>query len=164
MEEWKQIIDYPNYDISNLGNVKNKITNIILKGNKRMDYKIVHLWKSFNDKSIKNTFYIHRLVAIHFIPNLENKPRIDHIDRNKLNNNMNNLRWVTVSQNAMNTKIPINNITGIKGVSYYNKKNKYVAELLINKKKIRKAFDIIEEAKQQRELWEIKYFGEYRSQ
>ena len=135
MEEWKQIIDYPNYDISNLGNVKNKITNIILKGNKRMDYKIVHLWKSFNDKSIKNTFYIHRLVAIHFIPNLENKPRIDHIDRNKLNNNMNNLRWVTVSQNAMNTKIPINNITGIKGVSYYNKKNKYVAELLINKKK-----------------------------
>ena len=36
--------------------------------------------------------------------------------------------------------------------------------LLINKKKIRKAFDIIEEAKQQRELWEIKYFGEYRSQ
>lgn len=48
------------------------------------------------------TFNIHRLVAEAFIPNPDDKPQIDHIDRNKENNNVENLRWVDQSENNYN--------------------------------------------------------------
>ena len=46
---------------------------------------------------------IHRLVALHFIKNPDNKPKVDHIDQNKQNNNKSNLRWATVRENCSNT-------------------------------------------------------------
>lgn len=46
----------------------------------------------------------HRLVAIQFIPNPDNLKFVDHIDRDKLNNNVENLRWVNRSQNMLNRK------------------------------------------------------------
>lgn len=49
-------------------------------------------------------YYIHRIVAETFIPNPDNKPYIDHIDRNPSNNNVENLRWVTVSENNYNSR------------------------------------------------------------
>ena len=69
----------------------------------------------WTEGSINNTGYrkigynyknylVHRLVAETFIPNPENKPCIDHIDRNRLNNNVSNLRWVTVKENNLNQK------------------------------------------------------------
>ena len=45
---------------------------------------------------------IHRLVALTFIPNEDNKPQVDHIDRNKFNNHFTNLRWVTNLENQQN--------------------------------------------------------------
>lgn len=45
---------------------------------------------------------IHRLVALHFIDNPESKPEVDHIDRDRQNNNANNLRWLTKSENNKN--------------------------------------------------------------
>lgn len=45
---------------------------------------------------------LHRMVALAFIPNPENKPYVDHIDRNTYNNNVENLRWVTPHENNMN--------------------------------------------------------------
>ena len=53
-----------------------------------------------NKKDTK--IYIHRLIALTYIPNPDNKPQVDHIDRNRLNNNISNLRWVTCLENLQN--------------------------------------------------------------
>jgi hypothetical protein len=71
----------------------------------------------------------HRIVAKQFIPNPNNLPLIDHIDRNRLNNNIDNLRWVTLRQNQLNrkdTKHPY--------IYYREAKNKYRIEIAIKRK------------------------------
>ena len=52
----------------------------------------------------KKCYLVHRLVAETFLDNPENKPFVDHIDRDRHNNNVSNLRWVTSSENNRNTK------------------------------------------------------------
>ena len=52
---------------------------------------------------IKKTCLIHRLIALTFIPNPENKSTVDHIDRNNKNNNISNLRWATPEEQLENT-------------------------------------------------------------
>ncbi len=47
----------------------------------------------------------HRLVAQHYLPNPDNKSFVDHIDRDRTNNNINNLRWVTSSENSLNRRV-----------------------------------------------------------
>lgn len=58
-------------------------------------YRIVHLYKE-NKRQVKT---VHRLVAKAFLPNLDNKPEVDHKDRNRNNPRLNNLRWATISEN-----------------------------------------------------------------
>jgi hypothetical protein len=61
-------------------------------------YKVVNLRKN----GIKKHRCLHRLLALQFIPNPNNLPDIDHINRNKLDNSLENLRWVTSKQNNNN--------------------------------------------------------------
>lgn len=93
----KQINDYENYFIYDNGDVLNTLTNKILKGSiGEHGYKYYRLSK--NNK--KKMFYAHRLVAEYFIDNPNNLPVVNHKDGNKLNNNVENLEWVTYSQNT----------------------------------------------------------------
>lgn len=107
-EVWKDIPNYEGlYQVSNLGRVKSLSKNI-----KGRNYKEIIKVPSLGGKGYyrlplckngKNKyFYIHRLVAKAFIPNFNNKPTVDHIDRNKLNNEVSNLRWATYKEQIAN--------------------------------------------------------------
>jgi HNH endonuclease/NUMOD4 motif/NUMOD1 domain len=96
MEEvWKSIQEYPNYEVSNTGLVKNIKTNKLLKLNNTGGYQRISLKNNIK----RNSLNIHRLVALAFIDNPLNKPDVNHKDKNKLNNNVNNLEWVTRQEN-----------------------------------------------------------------
>jgi hypothetical protein len=100
MEYWKPIPDFPAYNISSFGNVRttHKNRNALLIPKDRGKYKVVRLC----NKGVEKTYHIHRLVAEAFIPKVESKIYIDHINRNKHDNNVSNLRWVTASENGLN--------------------------------------------------------------
>lgn len=100
MKELKLIYNYPNYAVSSDGVIwnvsKNTAVNIFEKSpNKENSYLRVELWSHGNGKK----FSVHRLVAAAFIPNPENKSSVNHKDGNKQNNNIDNLEWVTNSEN-----------------------------------------------------------------
>lgn len=95
-EIWKKIRDYPNYSVSDRGNVRNDKTGRILKPLEvGWGYVVVELWNEYGVRSKK----IHRLVADAFVDNPEGKPQVNHIDGNKKNNCKENLEWVTASEN-----------------------------------------------------------------
>ena len=99
MEKWRDIPGYEGfYQVSDLGNIRsirfNKIRN--MKSWDSHGYRAVELCMNNN----RYTVGIHRLVALTFIPNPENKSEVNHKDRNKSNNNVENLEWVTQSENV----------------------------------------------------------------
>ena len=81
------------------------------------------------------SYYTHRLLW--FLTKNEQPPKeIDHINNDRLDNRIENLRGVTRNQNQHNTKTPKNNTSGIKGVGLHKPSNKWVARLALNKKYI----------------------------
>ena len=101
MEQYARLTDYPNYAVSNFGNVLNIKTQRILNlSDNGLGYNIACLSKN----GITKTFRVNRLVALYFIDNPNDYKCVDHIDRNRANNNINNLRWVSNSQNSRNIK------------------------------------------------------------
>ena len=71
-------------------------------------------------------FPVSRLVAQHFIPNPENKPDVDHIDRDKDNNHISNLRWATRLENMQNRGMYRNNTSGHENISYNKTMERWV--------------------------------------
>jgi hypothetical protein len=106
---WKDIPEYEGlYQVSNFGEVKSlskprNVFNSCYIAKERIlkpalndkGYKVVVLTKNKKHK----TFRVHRLVALAFINNYESKPQVNHIDGNKLNNNIENLEWCTNGEN-----------------------------------------------------------------
>ena len=110
----KKINSYDNYLIDENGNVFNTLTKKYLKGSiGEHGYKYYRLSK--NNK--KTLFYAHRLVAEYYIPNPNSYPVVNHRDGDKLNNNINNLEWVTYSENTKHWKE--NNIIKRQPTEYY---------------------------------------------
>jgi len=131
-EEWKTLVGFENYSISNLCNVKNNKTNKILRTRVHKGYRDVCVYK--NGKLYNCN--IHRLLALTFIPNPENKREIDHIDRNSLNNDISNLRWVSHGENQRNKNKKKNCSSRFKGVSFNTSSKVWRARITIDKKTI----------------------------
>ena len=95
---WKNIINYSNYSISNTGYIKNNTTNRILKTYIRNGYHSVTL----SCNNIKKTYNIHTIVAEHFLEKPQNdiKYIVNHKNKNKLDNNISNLEYVTYAYNT----------------------------------------------------------------
>ena len=95
MEKWEPILKNTNYEISNYGRFRNKKGKILKLNINARGYLYCNI--STNGKITK--VKIHRLVAKTFIDNPNNKDTVNHIDGNKLNNHVNNLRWCTIGEN-----------------------------------------------------------------
>ena len=129
LEIWRNIKDYEGiYEVSNLGRIKSISRNgtikenRILKPNKVMGYSQVGLQKYGTRKYKK----IHRLVAEAFIPNPENKKEVNHKDGNKTNNCVDNLEWVTTSENQLHSYYELKN--NIKSVIQLSLNNEIIKE------------------------------------
>ena len=138
------IINYEGlYKIYSNGDVLGLKRNKFLKPFKNtIGYLQVELWKDGKGKK----FLVHRLQGIHFIPNPENKSCIDHINRDKLDNRIENLRWATHEENMSNKSIYKNNKLGHQYICYHKLKKKFRFSIERNKVRHIKDFKTLEEA------------------
>jgi len=130
MEIWKPIENYEgNYWVSDCGNIKNRHNQIKSVRDNLRGYLICDLYKDGSRK----TCSVARLVGKAFIePKNEKFVEIDHIDNDKYNNFVENLRWIDKSGNNRN-KQSVRNKHGFIGV--YLRRNKYLAQIRVDKKK-----------------------------
>ena len=131
-EKWKAIEGYEGaYEVSNFGNVRSVDRDIVYSNGRVVSYKgntkkqtvdkygyaYVGLYSNQKHKQGMT----HRLVAKAFIPNIDNKPQVNHIDGNKLNNHVDNLEWAT-SQENMEHAVKIGLIDKVAGEGHYRAK------------------------------------------
>lgn len=168
MENWKTINGFSNYEISDLGRVR----SIRRKGSKggilkpKIREDLRHKVGLMLDNGKSKDFFVHRLVALHFLPNYYGKTQIDHINNNPQDNRVYNLRWVSDAENKLNTRLRKSNYSGKKGVFFYEKRNKWVALVSLgqdyNNKQIMKHFKTFEDAcKWRDEVVKIYYDDKY---
>lgn len=95
IEVWKPISNFNKYEVSNFGNIRNSHTKKILVPCEKGGYLCVSL---IGDNKERKSLKMHRIIAQTFIDNTENKETVNHKDHNKLNNNVKNLEWATVTE------------------------------------------------------------------
>ena len=161
MEEvYKVIINYPRYEISNLGNCRHIWFKGILKPmlGKNGYYTYMLSYTDIDGKNKQRREYQHRMIAIHHIDNPLDKPHVDHIDNNKQNNSIDNLRWVTRSENLRNQKKADNKTSIYKGVCFDKSRNKWMSKIEVNKQvKCIGRFDTEKEASDARDAYILEH-------
>jgi len=138
MNDFITIKNFSRYEINQKGEIYNKSTNFQLKGTLvKAGYIKVHIINDTTGKA--QILFLHRLVAETFLENPNDYDEIDHIDNNKTNNNVENLRWCTRSQNATNRENYSRNKKGapekkFKFVSWEKRAKKWRGTIRINGK------------------------------
>ena len=157
--EWRKIEGFEIYSVSSAEEVRNDETGRILKPRiNSKGYFMVWLSKNGGRKSL----YVHRLVALSFIPNPACKKCVDHRDGDPLNNKLENLRWATVSENNTNVKMKSHNTSGVKGVCWHKPSSKWCVQIRINGvNKYLGLFETIEEATAVRRKAAQEHYGEF---
>jgi len=152
---------YQDYQIDTEGNVYGKDGKLKKYRKSGYGYNQVVL---FNNRKHKNKM-VHRLMAQMFLPDFDDNLFVDHIDRNKLNNCISNLRMVTHQQNLINRTKQVNNTSGYKGICWCKRDKKWVAHIKYNQKQIHIGnFDDIEDARETYNSKARELFGEYAYQ
>ena len=130
-EKWEILKEFPDYAISTFGRIKNLKTRRILKTYvTKRKYEYILLARNGKQHNLQ----VHRLVAQTFIPNPLNKPCVNHLDYNPSNNNVNNLEWVTHSENCKYSSKNISLALKGKSKTLEHKKATIKAMLKNNKK------------------------------
>ena len=147
-----EIQDYPGYLIYDDGRIWSKPRKNtrghqrkgrFLKHSKTKNgYHLVALCRDGGQK----TFYVSRLLAQYYIPNPENKPEVDHIDRDIDNNHVSNLRWVTCEENCDNRGMYRTNTSGHEHISYHKINKRWVFRYQKKGHKVHKCFKTFHEA------------------
>jgi len=153
MDELEDLKDYEGlYKINKQGEVWSCYYNKIMTPTlNRTGYNMIEIVK---DKTPKQTS-IHRLLAIQYLPNPNNLPMVDHIDRNKLNNCLDNLRWASSRTNNLN--MGKTSKSGHQNI-YIDNYNCAVVNIRVNKKRYNKRFYTLNEAID----WRDKTIQEYQ--
>lgn len=98
VETFVEIEGFEKYEVSNLGKVRNIKSGRVLKTSLNNN-GYLRLFLCENNK--RKNLYLHRIIATAFIDNPNEKPCVNHIDENKLNNDLSNLEWCTVRENLI---------------------------------------------------------------
>ncbi|RLI55095.1 MAG: hypothetical protein DRP09_11075 [Candidatus Thorarchaeota archaeon] len=131
-EYWSEFPLAPTYLVSSLGEVFNTKTNKFLNGSKNDGGYLITGFSSGLGSTITKS--IHRVVALTYLPNPNNLPTIDHIDMNKQNNSVDNLRWCSYSLNNWYRKKQKNNMSGYRGLTFHKRDKTWRAKLVKDKK------------------------------
>ena len=127
IEQWKLIEGFPDYQVSNLGRIKHHEKILEQSLSKSGGYPSVCL---YNSKRCVKT--VHRLVAIAFLENPFNYETVDHIDRNKTNNYVTNLRWADRRTQALNRNkrdmVMRHTNTGHHHISYSSRWDRFIVQ------------------------------------
>lgn len=133
MEEWRQVVGFPNYQVSNLGNIRSE-NGIMTPSLDTYGYRQVNVYRKdgggFRGTG-RYTRKVYKLVMEAFVGRQDGKTEIDHVNRNRQDDRLENLRWVTSQENNCNRGKPLD-MLGI----VWNKKNQTYMVRIYNGRRI----------------------------